>query len=74
MIRWNWSARIEDDDCCLDASAAVEAVLKKESSALFTDFIAEVDLVTAPTFLITEATNVFRKYQKFSEVPMRECL
>ena len=58
----------------LDTSAAVEVVLKRESSALFTDFIAEADLVIAPTLLITEATNVFWKYQKFSKVPIRECL
>ena len=46
----------------LDTSAAVEVVLKRESSALFTDFLAEADLVIAPTLLITEATNVFWKY------------
>ena len=37
----------------LDNSAAVEMVLKRESSALFTDFIAKADLVIAPTLLIT---------------------
>jgi len=58
----------------LDTSAAVEVVLKRESSALFTDFIAEADLVIAPTLLITEATNVFWKYQKFSEIPYAEML
>lgn len=72
MIRWNWSARIEDDDCCLDASAAFEVVLKRESSALFTDFIAKTDLVIAHMLMITEATNVFWKYQKFSEIPYAE--
>ena len=58
----------------LDTSAAVEVVMKRESSALFTDFLGEADLVNAPTLSVTEATNVFWKYQKFSEVPMRECL
>ena len=43
----------------LDTSAAVEVVLKRESSTIFTDFIAKADLVIAPTLLITEATNVF---------------
>ena len=57
-----------------DTSAAVVVVLKKESSALFTDFIAKADLIIVPTLMITKATNVFWKYQKFSEVPMRECL
>ena len=65
--------RIEDDDCCLDTSAAVEVVLKRESSALFTNFLAEADLVIAPTLLITEATNVFWKYQKFSDFPYDKC-
>ena len=58
----------------LDTSAAVEVVLKRESSALFNDFPAEADLVIAPTLLITEATNVFWKYQKFSEIPYAEML
>ena len=66
--------RIEDDDCCLDASAAVEVLLKRESSTLFTDFIAEADLVIAPTLLTTEVAYVLWKYQKFSEIPMREYL
>ena len=49
-------------------------VLKRESSALFTDFIAEADLVIAPTLLTTEVAYVLWKYQKFSKVPKRECL
>ena len=57
----------------LDSSAAVEVVLKKESSALFRNFLAEADLVIAPTLLITEATNVFWKYQKFSDYPYDKC-
>ena len=56
----------------LDTSAAVEVVLKRESSALFTDFIAETDLVIAHKLLITKAINVFWKYQKFSEIPYAE--
>ena len=44
---------IEDDDCCLDTSTAVEVVLKRESSALFRDFLAEADLFIALTLLIT---------------------
>ena len=58
----------------LDTSAAVEVVLKRESSALFTDFLAEADLVIAPTLSVIEATNVFWKYQKFSETPYAEML
>ena len=47
--------------------------MKRESSALITDFIAKADLVIAPTLLITEATNVFWKYQKFSDFPYDKC-
>ena len=65
--------RIEDDDCCLDTSVGVEVVLKRKSSALFTDFLAKVDLVIAPTLPVTEATNVFWKYQKFSDFPYDKC-
>ena len=57
----------------LDTSAAVEVVLKKESAALFTHLLAEADLVIAPILLIAEATNVFWKYQKFSDYPYDEC-
>ena len=57
----------------LETSAAVEVVLKRESSTLFTDFIAKADLVIAPSLLITEATNVFWKYQKFSDFPYDKC-
>ena len=65
--------RIADDDCCLDTSAAVEVLLKRNSSALFTDFLAEADLVIGPTVLTTEATNVFWKFQKFSDFPYDKC-
>ena len=65
--------RIENDDCCLDTSVGVEVVLKRKSSALFTDFLAKVDLVIAPMILITEATNVFWKYQIFSDYPYDKC-
>tara|TARA_B100000959_G_scaffold241254_1_gene263008 strand:+ start:261 stop:557 length:297 start_codon:yes stop_codon:yes gene_type:complete len=57
----------------LDTSAAVEVVLKRESATLFSHFLAEADLVIAPTLLITEATNVFWKYQQFSDYPYDEC-
>ena len=57
----------------LDTSAAVEVVLKRKSQALFTDFLAKVDLVIAPKLSVTEATNVFWKYQKFSDYPYDKC-
>ncbi|MES9857743.1 MAG: type II toxin-antitoxin system VapC family toxin [Sedimenticola sp.] len=57
----------------LDASAAVELVLQRESAARFSELIASADLVIAPTLLITEATNVFWKYQKFADYPYDDC-
>ena len=42
----------------LDTSAAVEVVLKRESAALFSHFLAEADLVIAP--------NILMKQQMFS--------
>ena len=57
----------------LDTSAAVEVVLKRESAALFSHFLAEADLVIAPNILIAEATNVFWKYQKLSNYTYDEC-
>ena len=58
----------------LDTIVAIEVLLKRESSALFTDFIAETDLVIGLTVLTTEATIVFLKYQIISEVPIWVCL
>ena len=58
----------------LDTSAAVEMVLKRESSALFTDFIAEADLVIAPRLLTTELPYVFWNIRSFQKFYMRGCL
>ncbi len=57
----------------LDTSAAVEVVLQCESSENFVQILTKADLVLAPTLLITEATNVFWKYQKFSDYPYDDC-
>ena len=46
----------------LDTSAAVEVVLKRKSTTLFSYFYSEADLVIAPNILIAKATNVFWKY------------
>ena len=40
---------------------------------MFTDFLAKVDLVIAPTLSVTEASNVFWKYQKFLDFPYDKC-
>ena len=61
----------------LDTSAAVEVVLKRESSALFNDFLAEADLVIAPTLLITEQPMFFgniRNFQTFRMISVKNRL
>jgi len=57
----------------LDASAAVEVVLQRESAPRFAEILTQADLVLAPTLLITEASNVFWKYQKFADYPQDAC-
>jgi len=50
----------------LDASAAVEVVLQRDSSAKFAQVLGSADLVLSPTFLIAETSNVFWKYQIYN--------
>ena len=57
----------------LDASAAVEVVLQRESAPRFAEILTQADLVLAPTLLITEASNVFWKYQKFADYSQDAC-
>ena len=63
----------EDDDCCLDTSAAIGGVAEKKSSFLvLTDFIAKADLVIAPTLLITEA-ECFLEISEVFKIPYWVC-
>ena len=57
----------------LDASAAVEVVLKRKSASKIASYSSKADWVIAPMLFISEVTNVFWKYFKISELPIEIC-
>jgi predicted nucleic acid-binding protein len=57
----------------LDASAAIEIALRKESADLFQGILMDADLVLAPDTFPSEITNVFWKYCHFSEMEKETC-
>lgn len=57
----------------LDASAAIEIVLSRESSRRFRDILSDADLVIAPDTFPSEVTNVFWKYGMFSDMDGETC-
>jgi predicted nucleic acid-binding protein len=57
----------------LDASAAVEIVLHRDSALRLAKLVREADWVIAPTLFIAEVNNVFWKYQKFVDYPYPDC-
>ena len=57
----------------LDTSAAIEIVLQREYSGIFTPCITSADWVIAPTLYIAEVANVFWKYQKLVDYPFADC-
>ena len=57
----------------LDASAAIEIVLQRESAKQLGEIVLEADWVIAPTLFIAEITNAFWKYQKFADYPFATC-
>lgn len=57
----------------LDASAAVEIVLQRDSAQRLAKAVREADWVIAPTLFVVEVNNVFWKYQKFVDYPYPDC-
>ena len=57
----------------LDASAAIEIALNKESGKLFQEILLESDLVIAPDTFPSEITNVFWKYAFHSNMEKEKC-
>jgi predicted nucleic acid-binding protein len=57
----------------VDASAAVEIILKNSHANQFSDFLNSADLIIAPDIYSSEITNVFWKYANFSNVPIEVC-
>ncbi len=50
----------------LDASGAIEIALENSLSKQFKEILQKADLVIAPDTFISEVTNIFWKYRKFS--------
>jgi predicted nucleic acid-binding protein len=51
----------------LDASGAVEAALEREKGKQILDLLKMADVTVSPDTFISEVTNVFWKYRKFSQ-------
>jgi len=58
----------------LDASAAVEIALDKEQSVKFKEVLIESEIVLAPDLFISEITNVFWKYRRFTGISDSQCV
>ena len=58
----------------LDASGAVEIALKNLRSEDFKEKLQKADVILAPDTFISEVTNVFWKYRKFSNFSDDICL
>jgi predicted nucleic acid-binding protein len=57
----------------LDASAAIEIALNKESGKIYQEILLESDLVIAPDTFPSEITNVFWKYGFHSNMEKEKC-
>ncbi|MBU0485651.1 MAG: type II toxin-antitoxin system VapC family toxin [Proteobacteria bacterium] len=57
----------------LDASAAIEVVLHRDSAEKLSKQLVEADWVIAPTLFISEVANTVWKYQKFADLPFQLC-
>jgi predicted nucleic acid-binding protein len=51
--------------CVLDASAAIEIVMRRDQSVVFIDRLMQADKVMAPSIYCAEVANVIRKYVLF---------
>jgi len=58
----------------VDASGAVEIALKNPRSEDFRKILQKADVILAPDTFISEVTNVFWKYKKFSTFSDEICL
>lgn len=58
----------------LDASAAIEVALEKESAAQYKKVLQAADLIIAPDTFVSEVTNAFWKYRKFAAFSDEVCL
>ena len=52
----------------IDASVAAEIILERPSSAELVNLLNDAEWVIAPTIFIAEMSNVFWKYQSFTDL------
>ena len=57
----------------IDASAAAEIILERPSSTELVGLLNDAEWVIAPTVYIAEMSNVFWKYQSFTDLPQADC-
>lgn len=57
----------------VDASAAAEIALSRESSEAFGKAVNDADVVLAPDIFPAEVTNVFWKYGRQANLPAETC-
>lgn len=57
----------------IDASAAVEITLQRDSAAKLMVLLTEAEWVIAPSVYVAEISNVFWKYQSFTDLSQAEC-
>jgi predicted nucleic acid-binding protein len=58
----------------LDASAAVEIALGKDEAPVFNRMLIKSEIVLAPDLFVSEITNVFWKYRKFTGISDSQCI
>ncbi len=58
----------------LDASGAVEIALGNKNATLFLSHLKKADIIIAPDIFVSEVTNVFWKYRKFSQFTDDACI
>ncbi len=57
----------------LDASAAVEIVLRRKSAEKLSEYLIKAEWVIAPTLYIAEVSNTIWKYHNFTDLPYDSC-
>lgn len=57
----------------LDASAALEVVLRREKASKLADILCGADWVIAPTLFVSEVSNAIWKYYKLANISFEVC-
>ena len=57
----------------IDASAALEVVLRREFADKLASYLSQAEWVIAPTLFISEVSNALWKYHRFTDLPLETC-